>query len=274
MLDEYIWNPTSQRFDDPNGNPVTDTQRAAVAHLTSRVAALVGTDFGCDGSGAAFSSSAGKDLLDALEDSLRYSTSAEDRWRHDYDSSLTWFNIIKGDINHNRPLPYHIEDDDGAHAFVCDGWQEERSDGVVTARYYHMNWGHGSDSGKTMWYALGGLPKDESEERLIENLVPDCSMPASLANTIYQRRDDGWRYFPYNTSAENVVFEAKQMLQFHHNIKIWGNVDFNGAPGLDQTWMFSGGVDYSAGNKLTGIAIMGGKIWLRNGGAIRLPRSW
>ena len=44
-----------------------------------------------------------------------------------------WMNLIKSEINEKRPVYYFGSSDDGGHAFVFDGYNEEDM--------VHVNWG-------------------------------------------------------------------------------------------------------------------------------------
>ncbi len=59
----------------------------------------------------------------------------------------TWINMLKTEINAQRPIYYRGEGSDGGHAWVIDGYKNDNS--------FHCNWGwNGSDND---WYSLSAL---------------------------------------------------------------------------------------------------------------------
>jgi len=96
----------------------------AVSTLLYHVGVAVDMDY--DGDGSAASSS---DVVLALQNYFRYETSGY--VVKDSDLSV-WLSKLKTDLNAGRPIYYRGQGDDGAHAFVCDGYD---------ANYFHFNWG-------------------------------------------------------------------------------------------------------------------------------------
>jgi PKD repeat protein len=95
-----------------------------------------------------------------------------------YDSSITreyrfdytydgWFNVLKGQIDLGRPIPYTIY----SHEIVCDGWKE-----IDDLKQIHMNYGWAS--GHDKWYTVDELhcPWDGCEwfeDYAMINMFPD-----------------------------------------------------------------------------------------------------
>ena len=89
--------------------------QAAVAELNHEVGVAVGMDYGCDASGAYTYDMVGVYIA------IYYITIPPVSYtnRQCYTAS-DWFDLIKWNINANRPIHYRIP----GHSIVCDGWQE------------------------------------------------------------------------------------------------------------------------------------------------------
>lgn len=62
-------------------------------------------------------------------------------------NETAWINALKGELNAERPVYYSGSGDDGGHAFVCDGYDEDN--------FFHFNWGwQGSHNG---YFAVSDL---------------------------------------------------------------------------------------------------------------------
>lgn len=145
-------------FSDPY---TYDYSNASVAEISYEMGVAYDMDYGVCGSGAY--TSEGVDIFP------RY---------FQYDESITWvlrrgntpeswFNLIKDNINKNRPILYRIY----LHAIVCDGWRE-----IGSTKSYHMNYGWGGS--QNAWYTIDntycnwdGCNAFEEEEMAI-NIIP------------------------------------------------------------------------------------------------------
>ena len=83
----------------------------------------------------------------------------------------SWVNALKAQLNADRPVYYSGSGDDGGHAFVCDGYDEDN--------YFHFNWGwSGSHNG---YFAVSNLNPGSyvfnSYQGAIFNLEPDLCYP-------------------------------------------------------------------------------------------------
>lgn len=231
----------------------------AVAELCHEVGEAAGMDYGCNSSGACLAGCSGKDLLDALEDHFRYSGAAEDRDRDDYNNAVDWFNLIKAQLNLNRPLPYGVED----HAIVCDGWQEI---GSTPIRQYHMNYGW--DDSYNAWYTLDGLHLGgEHEEEMIIKVYPAPALGSWLSGG-YSPPSFPYRYFDRDATGHDATFDAGHYLQFLPGITVkctspaGGKIQFRGWSTAN-TYLFAGG------DASTGIRIHSGHIYLYQNGSIK-----
>lgn len=96
-----------------------------------------------------------RSLPEAVFESMLYVTDLWLAMRYNYTWD-TWFQLIKGELDQNRPLQYGIL----THAIVCDGYKS----GFLP--YYHMNCGWAD--GYNTWYLVdnvyqvgGGTPVNE-----------------------------------------------------------------------------------------------------------------
>lgn len=248
----YGWDDT---YDWPNmldnaTTSSTSAQQAAVAELNSEIGIAVSMEYGCAASGA-----------------YTYNMTSVFPIRYYYHSSITytyrtshtasgWFDLIKWNINANRPIQYKIPE----HSIVCDGW-----DYFGTAMIYHMNYGWAN--GATAWYALDALQGgNPAEEYMVIYIVPLTALGANLSGTYTPLSLP--RYFDLDASGTSATFNSGQLLQILPGLTIKGNgtstyVKFYGASGL-YTRIFTDG------DQSEGISIKGGGIRLRSGGSIKL----
>lgn len=103
------------------------TQANAVAQLMSACGIAVDMEYSPSASGA-YSYQVGQALIDYFG----YDGNLGLVYRQ-YFASAEWMNLIKSEINEKRPIYYFGSSDDGGHAFVFDGYNEEDM--------VHVNWG-------------------------------------------------------------------------------------------------------------------------------------
>ena len=134
-----------------------------VAKLIFHCATSVDMMYGANGSGA-FSES----VPGALTSYFGYSTDCQFLHRYDY-SLAQWKNFIQEDLNAKRPLYYAGHSDEGGHAFVCDGYEDDD--------YYHFNFGWGGSANG--YYVLEAIESDSNvvdgfrySQRIIRNIHP------------------------------------------------------------------------------------------------------
>ena len=105
-----------------------DVGNAYSAELLYHVGVAVEMDYGPDGSSA--TTSKGGYILSRY---FKYKTGSTYIRKYNY-SDTDWENIIKNELDNDRPILYRGDDDDGhGHAFVLDGY--DNSGG------FHFNWG-------------------------------------------------------------------------------------------------------------------------------------
>ena len=103
------------------------THANAVAQLMSACGIAVDMEYSPSASGA-YSHQVGQALIDYFG----YDGNLGLVYRQ-YFASAEWMNLIKSEINEKRPIYYFGSSDDGGHAFVFDGYNEEDM--------VHVNWG-------------------------------------------------------------------------------------------------------------------------------------
>ncbi|MFU8844740.1 MAG: C10 family peptidase [Bacteroidales bacterium] len=248
--DPYDW---ANMVDDATTSSPAAVQ-AAVAELSAEVGVAVGMSYGCNGSSAVTA-----DMVNVYKVTFAYHTSCTYTFRSDH-SAIGWFDLIKWNINANRPIQYRVI----GHSIVCDGWDEI---GSPVTRMYHMNYGW-IDQSATTWYTLDALPLGGyNEEYMVIYIVPMTAMGAGLSGT-YTTPAFPYRYFDLDASGSSATFNSGHMLQILPNLTIKGTgptsyVRFYGATGAN-TKIFTNG------DPTEGIAIKNGGVRLRNNGTIKL----
>lgn len=117
MLLEYPW------------EDYTQTEAEAVATLMRDLGVMLQAGYGLDGTGAATSN-----IPYGLITYMGYDKAT--RWiNRDYYSTVEWHQLMKVELNNNRPIIYSGSNDEGGHAFVLDGY--------TTDNYFSVNWGWG-----------------------------------------------------------------------------------------------------------------------------------
>lgn len=105
---------------------------------------------------------------------FRYDDSISYEDGSDY-SSTEWFQLIQGEVNSGRPMPYSYP----GHALACDGWRVWGSEDQI-----HLNYGWGG--AMNGWYAVDdiyGHVGNHTSEHLIENMFPDPAIILNAAGT-------------------------------------------------------------------------------------------
>jgi hypothetical protein len=284
MLDRYVWE--NDRWEDENGNPCSQAQIDAVAELCDEMGDSVKTAYGCDVSNAFitcdFIPICNCSLEDAMKLNFRYSMNLDVEFSHDVGSDA-WFEIIKGQLNLNRPLPYSCLVP-GLHVIVVDGWR------VLSGpiKQFHMNYGWGggvpnptdpnthpdwlSYTTSNTWYTLDALPGSDSfVETVLVEVKPAPSLGSTLTFGTYARPPYPYRYFDQDcASIISSTFAAGQNLQFLPGVKLrcispspGDRIRFGGTIS-ENTRLYS-----IKGTQSAGIKIGNGAIELYAGGGLR-----
>ncbi len=134
----YDWNNMPNSLSSSS----TTAQVNAVATLVYHVGVAVEMDYGIDGSGAYINSYGYSSLAcseNALKDYFRYKNTIHSVYRDEVTNSQ-WLATLNTELNAGRPVLERGGGNDGGHAFVCDGYD---NNGL-----YHINWGwNGSYNG-------------------------------------------------------------------------------------------------------------------------------
>lgn len=255
ILNRYDYDPVSHWYNDEDGNPCTQAQIDAVSGLCYDAADTVNSDFGCEGTSAFICQWGRKDAQEALEENLFYSNTdldhpmCEDRDDYDYDE---WWNMIKTEIDHNRPMVYGIEnsDNDFHHAIVVDGY-----DGTGGQHKVHANYGWGVNWHNN-WYELDWFDCDTEygwqrrcdwdDEELIRFIYPRGGLCESYSGTLSPRNSptDLHHYVYCDADCHGVVVQAGAWVQFLPGISLTcatDSVDIYGRT-PDETRFYSEGL--------------------------------
>lgn len=154
--DPYDWDNMMNSYGGGN----TQEERDAVAELCYEVGVAFDMYYGHCGSGTWATDT-------AMLDYFRYddTMSWERRQNHTLDS---WFDLIKEELNNNRPIWCSYRLTAGGHAIVCDGWRD--TGGVYQ---YHMNYGWGGSY--NTWFTVDELYNQVSDpdyERMLLGIAP------------------------------------------------------------------------------------------------------
>ena len=122
----YDWEHMINTYSDYNPS-ITETEKMAVATLMYHCGVSVNMDYSPHGSGAISYAAAY-----ALKNYFNYSSETQLLYRSSY-SDEEWINMLKADLNQNRPILYCGSGSGGGHAFICDGYNNDD--------YFHFNWG-------------------------------------------------------------------------------------------------------------------------------------
>jgi len=253
------WNDPYDWVNMPLGATLSSPQVEidAVAELSSEVGIAVGMQY-CGGTGCQ-SEAYTYDMVGVYAAYFRYHPGCGVTYHTSWDP-ISWFEVIKGQLNLNRPVHYRVV----GHSIVCDGWQEI---GGAPLRQYHMNYGWANNF--TTWYTLDNLHLgNPAEEYMVVNIVPVTHLGGSLAGTYPLDTTFPYRYFDLDASGTVATFDAGQYLQSLPGIKITcaagtgNNIRFLSTSGAN-TRMFTRG-DISNGARL-----QGGAIKLDPGGSLR-----
>ncbi|MDL2243720.1 thiol protease/hemagglutinin PrtT [Bacteroidales bacterium OttesenSCG-928-J19] len=107
-----------------------ETANEQVANLMLHCGLLVEMDYNTPAVGG--SGAATMKVANALSSYLGYDK-GHDAYMRDFCSITEWINVLKEELNNNRPVLYSGQSSSGGHAFVCDGYDENG--------LFHFNWG-------------------------------------------------------------------------------------------------------------------------------------
>ncbi len=123
----YDWGNMSETYGSSN----TSAQNSAVATLVYHAGVAVNMDYGES------SSASSTNMAKALINNFGYDPNLQ-YYMRDFYTLSEWTDIIKTELNAQRPVLYAGQSSDSGHQFVCDGYD---SNGL-----FHFNWGWGGMS--------------------------------------------------------------------------------------------------------------------------------
>jgi len=133
----------------------------------------------------------------AMENFFRYSSDMAYEWKDNH-STTDFRNLLKNEIDNNRPVIYQGYDNGGygGHAWNIDGY---------SGNNLHCNWGWGGyNNGYFNLTTMGGFPNDQA---VIFNLMPQMEAPVAL--------------FEYEISDLTVTFTDLSAMINEVNISNW-----------------------------------------------------
>ena len=192
----------------------------------------------------------------AIENYFRYGTASGELFRTNY-TNASWFNLIKAQLNANRPVQYSYP----GHAIVVDGWIES---GSAPDRWLHLCYGF-ADESATGWHWLESIPGGgETTDVVLIDIYPAPALGASLSG-LYTVPSFPYRYFDRDCSSSSATFQAGQKLQFLPNVTVssTGTIKFQGTI-VNESRLFT------RGDTSNGIRITNGAVSLYAGGKLKL----
>jgi len=118
----YDWANMSETYNSSS----TDAQNLAVATLVYHAGVSVDMDYDISSGAATL------DMAKALINYFSYDSNIQ-CYQRDFYSNTEWLDMIKTELNAQRPVLYAGNSSDAGHQFVCDGYD---SNGL-----FHFNWG-------------------------------------------------------------------------------------------------------------------------------------
>jgi len=108
----------------------TDEEALAVATLMYHCGVALSSEYGPNSTGARL-----LNVPQVLSYRFKYSSGMVYRTMSSLNSDSLWIDMLKQELDLGRPIPYRGTMDEGnaAHAFVCDGYDEND--------FFHFNWG-------------------------------------------------------------------------------------------------------------------------------------
>lgn len=142
----YDWANMPVALTDVNGellDGITQEQITAVATLIYHAGVSVNTTYSTSGSSADVSNPEG-----ALKNNFGYSDELEKEGLSFQEGGVAmWKAKLRSSLDHGYPVFYGGSSSNGAHAFVCDGYDSND--------YFHINWGYSGNQNN--YYAIGAL---------------------------------------------------------------------------------------------------------------------
>ncbi len=158
---------------------------------------------------------------DAMIDHFGYASTCRYVSRNSY-SDEQWKNLLKEELNAGRPMYYSGSNDEGGHAFVCDGYNSDD--------FFHFNFGWGGSSNgyymlqnnDTVHNAIGGFSYGQAA--VIGIYPADTSYPYHCAAQVIKSSngslEDGSNSSPYPNNADcTYIITADSMISATVNLQ-------------------------------------------------------
>ena len=165
---------------DWNSIPLTasGSYNEELAKINLHAGVAVRMWWGPNGSGSSTAN-----IATAMKDYFRYSNAISAKLKTSF-TETQWKNMIKGQLNNNKPIVYSGSPSTGAgHAWNCDGYQGDE--------HFHMNWGWGGSGNG--YYTLDNLNStatpggDENNfvesQQIIIDIYPSGNYPEFCTGT-------------------------------------------------------------------------------------------
>jgi hypothetical protein len=253
--DPYDWPNMPDSLTDSS----TETEIYAIAELCYEVGLAVGMEW-CEawtspcGSGVPWESMT--DVYERLP--FYYSNDCAIRHRRYY-TEEEWFDLIKIDLNINRPIHYHVP----GHNVVLDGWLLS---GDPIARECHLNLGWKDSS--HAWFSFDSFPyADTLKEGMLIGIYPRTSFHDVINGTYPRESTLPYRYFDRDVTGGPAIIENGQGLQFLPNISVTCTIDsvliYGSPPDTLRSRLFT------RGDQSRGVLISNGAVKMKPGGSIK-----
>jgi Peptidase C10 family/Spi protease inhibitor/Secretion system C-terminal sorting domain len=161
---------------------VVNSANNAVATLMYHCGVSVDMNYGIISNGG--SSAQTLDVEYALKEYFGYAQTVDGVYRTNYTNS-SWQQVLKDELNSNRPIQYAGTGSGGGHSFVCDGYDDND--------FFHFNWGWGGTADGYFWIdelnpgslgTGGGTGGFNSNHRAIIGIQPP-SNPQTTSINLY-----------------------------------------------------------------------------------------
>ncbi|MDP6853688.1 MAG: C10 family peptidase [Candidatus Marinimicrobia bacterium] len=165
----------SDAFYDYDAMGAAESGSEAASFLVWHAGVAVNMDYDCPGSGAQVSGGFPSAQY-ALENNFLYKDNIYASYRSSYSDSQ-WMNFLVTEIDNNRPMIYVGYNDEGGHAWNCDGYDDE---------LFHMNWGWGGQSDG--WFTVTENDDPDgwgSGSHILRNIEPESLNRPNLRLTEY-----------------------------------------------------------------------------------------
>ncbi len=154
----YDWDHMANKLNE--NSPLEEIQ--AVALISFHCGVMIDMGYGPDGSGGG---SGG--IPSALHTYYNYSDANIQRRRDDYKTEI-WKSMVREQFDMGWPMYYGGCEEDGCHAFVCDGYDD------YDLFHFNLGWGGSSDG----WYLIDDAPYTHPADAMF-NFVPQVVYDAT-----------------------------------------------------------------------------------------------